>query len=203
MKLPGRHCHQGEHSLLLLSTHNLTQTLQYTRLIDELIECCLCLCKCKVDKVMLPYGKDVLISRRHCVLLLSSPQHSTAQHSTAQHSTAQHCWDACAETVACRERADKEAFYEGQGKTGGAFMRMALTTLALLNKLSAHPVIKGSFLQPPLVGSAAYNCLHFLELLVRTQCMFSSTNMMTIDSLHLCCCSPPVLVSLAACTLQM
>ena len=45
-------------------------------------------------------------------------------------------------------------------------MRMALTTLALLNKLSPHPVIKGSFLQPPLLGSAAYNCLHFLELLV-------------------------------------
>lgn len=66
----------------------------------------------------------------------------------------------------CRERAEKEAFYEGQGSTGGAFMRMALTTLALLNKLSAHPVIKQSFLQPPLVGSAAFNCLHFLELLV-------------------------------------
>ena len=74
-----------------------------------------------------------------------------------------------------RERADKEAFYEGQGKTGGAFMRMALTTLALLNKLSAHPDIKQSFLQPPLVGSAAYNCLHFLELLVRPPwlCRFS------------------------------
>lgn len=70
----------------------------------------------------------------------------------------------------CRERADKKAFYEGQGKTGGAFMRMALTTLALLNKLSAHPVIKQSFLQPPLVGSAAFNCLHFLELLVRMSC---------------------------------
>ena len=68
--------------------------------------------------------------------------------------------------VLCRERADKEAFYEGQGSTGGGFMRMALTTLALLNKLSAHPVIKQSFLQPPLVGSAAFNCLHFLELLV-------------------------------------
>ena len=66
----------------------------------------------------------------------------------------------------CRERADKEAFYEGQGKTGGAFMRMALTTLALLNKLSSNPEIKLSFLQPPLVGSAAFNCLHFLELLV-------------------------------------
>lgn len=66
-----------------------------------------------------------------------------------------------------RERADKESFYEGQGKTAGGFMHMALTTLALLNKLSAHPVIKQSFLQPPLVGSAAYNCLHFLELLVR------------------------------------
>ena len=66
-----------------------------------------------------------------------------------------------------RERADKEAFYEGQGKTAGGFMHMALTTLALLNKLSAHPVIKQSFLQAPLVGSAAYNCLHFLELLVR------------------------------------
>ena len=69
----------------------------------------------------------------------------------------------------CRERADKEAFYEGQGSTGGAFMRMALTTLALLNKLSAHPVIKQSLLQPPLVGSAAFNCLHFLELLVSFQ----------------------------------
>ena len=65
-----------------------------------------------------------------------------------------------------RERAEKEAFYEGQGSTGVAFMRMALTTLAVLNKLSAHPVIKQSFLQPPLVGSAAFNCLHFLELLV-------------------------------------
>ncbi|DBA74342.1 hypothetical protein WJX77_011104 [Trebouxia sp. C0004] len=68
-----------------------------------------------------------------------------------------------------RERADKESFYEGQGKTAGGFMHMALTTLALLNKLSAHPVIKQSFLQPPLVGSAAYNCLHFLELLVGSQ----------------------------------
>ena len=71
------------------------------------------------------------------------------------------CWQ-----IGCRERADKEAFYEGQGKTGVAFMRMALTTLALLNKLSGNPVIKQSFLQPPLVGSAAFNCLHFLELLV-------------------------------------
>lgn len=74
-----------------------------------------------------------------------------------------------------RERADKEAFYEGQGKTAGGFMHMALTTLALLNKLSAHPVIKQSFLQPPLVGSAAYNCLHFLELLVRLHAHASST----------------------------
>ena len=77
----------------------------------------------------------------------------------------------------CRERAEKEAFYEGQGSTGGAFMRMALTTLALLNKLSAHPVIKQSFLQPSLVGSAAYNCLHFLELLVSlSHCLSNHTS---------------------------
>lgn len=75
-----------------------------------------------------------------------------------------------------RERADKESFYEGQGKTAGGFMHMALTTLALLNKLSAHPVIKQSFLQPPLVGSAAYNCLHFLELLVRLHAHASSNS---------------------------
>ena len=54
-------------------------------------------------------------------------------------------------------------------------MRMALTNLVLLNKLSAHPVIKQSFLQSPLVGSAAFNCLHFLELLVRAQpCLLNS-----------------------------
>jgi len=88
-----------------------------------------------------------------------------------------------------RERADKESFYEGQGKTAGGFMHMALTTLALLNKLSAHPMIKQSFLQPPLVGSAAYNCLHFLELLVRLHAhMLQATDIsgVKIDR-HMCC----------------
>ena len=86
-----------------------------------------------------------------------------------------HCPHLRKSDVWFREQADKEAFYEGQGKTGGAFMRMALTTLALLNKLSAHPVIKQSFLQPPLVGSAAFNCLHFLELLVSWSSHYSGS----------------------------
>ena len=86
--------------------------------------------------------------------------------------------------IACRERADKETFYEGQGRTTGGFMRMARTTLALLNKLSGHPVIKRSFLQPPLVGSSAYNCLHFLELLV---CVCAKLDCTTVTAAHHSC----------------
>lgn len=86
--------------------------------------------------------------------------------------------------IACRERADKETFYEGQGRTTGGFMRMARTTLALLNKLSGHPVIKHSFLQPPLVGSSAYNCLHFLELLV---CFCTKLDTISGSAAHYSC----------------
>jgi hypothetical protein len=39
------------------------------------------------------------------------------------------------------ERAEKEAFHRGQGRTAGGFMAFARTTLDLLNTLSGDAVI--------------------------------------------------------------
>jgi hypothetical protein len=41
-------------------------------------------------------------------------------------------------------------------------MRMAVTTLRLLRELSSNPSVRPTFLLQPLLGRAAYGCLHFL-----------------------------------------
>ena len=68
------------------------------------------------------------------------------------------------------EQQVKTRFYEGQQHTCRGFMRMAVTTLRLLNILSADDVVVESFQRPPLSGRSAHAILSFLELLVGPRC---------------------------------
>jgi ubiquitin-protein ligase len=69
-----------------------------------------------------------------------------------------------------KQRADKESFYRGQQSAARGFLALARTTLRLLHALSADPVVALVFLQQPLLGRAAYACLHFAELLSGPRC---------------------------------
>ncbi|GMH45929.1 hypothetical protein BSKO_13893 [Bryopsis sp. KO-2023] len=68
------------------------------------------------------------------------------------------------------DRKTKTDFYEGQQHTCRGFMRLSVTTLRLLNLLSADKAVCRAFLKQPLSGRAAYGVLQFLELLVGPGC---------------------------------
>eukprot|EP00803_Ostreobium_quekettii_P001409 evm.model.scf_992.6 EVM.evm.TU.scf_992.6 scf_992:30174-39528(+) len=68
------------------------------------------------------------------------------------------------------QQQTKQRFCEGQQHTCRGYMRMAVTTLRLLNLLSADAVVGLAFLEYPLSGRSANAMLRFIELLVGPRC---------------------------------
>eukprot|EP00884_Botryococcus_braunii_P016263 jgi/Botrbrau1/331/Bobra.0022s0288.1 len=64
------------------------------------------------------------------------------------------------------EKKAKEEFAASQGRVAKGFMRMAVTSLQVLNRLSSDTTIKQAFLQPPLSGRAAYASTTLINTLV-------------------------------------
>lgn len=69
----------------------------------------------------------------------------------------------------CREREAKESYKRSQGRTVKGYMRMATTSLEVLNRLSSDTSILEAFLRQPLVGRAAYSAMSFVDNLAGPQ----------------------------------
>lgn len=74
------------------------------------------------------------------------------------------------ERVPQKEREEKQAFYESQQSTTRGFMRMAVSTLSMLNTLVENSAVRAGFMSEGVVGKAAAAAVHFIEILVGPKC---------------------------------
>lgn len=74
------------------------------------------------------------------------------------------------EQVPPREKQEKQAFYESQQATTRGFMRMAVSTLAMLNTLVENEAVRAGFMAERIAPRAAAAALHFVEILVGPKC---------------------------------